>query len=156
MRVLIVEDDPSKAEDLADFLNEEYPPVLIDEGKSFQSGLRLVLEDRHDLILLDMTMTNFDRSLEDEGGRPHHFAGREILRQMTREGIATPVIVVTHFGRFGEEAEEVTLSELKAELEIRFSNYFGTVHYRSNVDDWRAQLRGLIGTALKSKSEMPS
>jgi DNA-binding response OmpR family regulator len=152
MTILVVEDDDEKAKDLHKFLAENYEVDSIVTAKSFQSGLREGLTGRFNLILLDMTMKNFDRTLEDEGGRPHHFAGREIMRQLQRENVVTPIIVVTYFDRFGEEAEEVTLSELKAELRRRFSSYIDTVHYRSNVDDWKIQLREYIGSRLPRKS----
>jgi DNA-binding response OmpR family regulator len=148
MRVLVVEDADEKANDLAQFVRANYAVDEVLMARSFQSGLRAALVEGADLILLDMTMRNFDRTLEEEGGRPHHFAGREILRQMQREEVHIPVIVVTHFQRFGEESEEVTLSELKAELESRFPDYLGTVHYRSNVDEWKAQLQALIADRL--------
>lgn len=148
MKVLIVEDDDEKAADLADFVKNNYQVKDIIVARSLQTGLRAALEEGADLVLLDMTMRNFDRSLEDEGGRPHHFGGKEILRQMKRESIKAAVIVVTNFDRFGEEAEEVTLSELKAELETTFPDYVGTVHYRSNVDRWKQQLQSLIGNRL--------
>ena len=148
MRVLIVEDDDDKAQDLHAFLAINYVITDIEVARSFQSGLRSILAGDVDLILLDMTMRNYDRSVEEDGGRPHHFAGREILRQMLREEKRVPVIVVTHFDRFGEETEEVTLSELKSELRRRFPDYLGTVHYRSNVDDWKLQLKILIDSCL--------
>lgn len=152
MNILIVEDDLSKSDDLVAFSIREFPQCTYEVARSFQSGLRAVLEGSHDLVLLDMTMSNYDRSIEDDGGRPHHFAGREILRQMLREEVVTPAIVVTHFGRFGEEAEEVTLAELKADLEVRFPNYIGTVHYRSNVNDWESQLLEMISEAERRKN----
>ncbi|MCJ2007967.1 response regulator [Methylobacterium sp. J-092] len=148
MKILIVEDDEEKAHDLTRFIQENYISSEISIAKSFQSGLRAVFAGNIDLILLDMTMRNYDRSVEEDGGRPHHFAGREILRQMAREEALIPVIVVTHFDRFGEETEEVTLIELKGELKKRFPHYLGTVHYRSNVDDWKLQLTELISAHL--------
>jgi hypothetical protein len=93
-------------------------------------------------------MTNYDRSPEEDGGRPHHFAGREILRRLQREGVHVPSIIVTQFGRFGEESEKVTLSELTVELERRFSDYVGTVQYQSNVDEWKDELTQMIGNRL--------
>jgi len=144
MKVLIVEDDDDKAEDVKFFIQSTYLVDQIAIARSFQSGLSDIMHETYDLILLDMTMRNFDRSLEEEGGRPHHFAGREILRQMKREEIHAPVIIVTHFERFGEEAEEVTLTELKDDLQKRFPDYLGTVHYRSNVDEWKLRLAELI------------
>lgn len=151
MRILIVEDDDDKARDLHAFLESHYVVSEILVVRSFQSGLRAVLNGAIDFILLDMTMRNFDRSVEEDGGRPHHFAGREILRQMLREEIRVPVIVVTHFDRFGEETEEVTLSELKAELKHKFPDYLGTVHYRSNVDGWKTNLKELISDRIPER-----
>lgn len=152
MNVLIVEDDDDKANDLQRFVVSQYDCVVLIE-RSLQSGLRAIMRDRIDLLLLDMTMRNFDRSLEDDGGRPHHFAGREILRQMMREEIHLPVIIVTHFERFGEEADEVTLTELKEELQVRFPDYLGTVHYRSNVDEWQQQLSQLIASCVPMRQK---
>ncbi|CUX67045.1 MULTISPECIES: response regulator [Agrobacterium] len=145
MRLLIVEDDEEKASRLEQFMFDTYRPSSTKVCRSFQSGLRAALSETFDLLLLDMTMTNYDRSLQDDGGRPHHFAGREILRQLAREDVHIPVIVVTQFGRFGEEAEAVTLSELETELQSRFPDYLGTVHYRSNADNWKSQLETFIG-----------
>lgn len=148
MIVLIVEDDDDKADDLSAFISKHYATCQTKIARSLKSGLRESLSGDAALILLDMTMRNHDRSIEDEGGRPHHFAGREILRQMQREGVRIPTIVVTNFGRFGEESEEVTLADLKLELEQQFPDYLGTVHYRSNVDEWKSQLKSLISDHL--------
>ncbi|WP_316190931.1 response regulator [Bradyrhizobium sp. SZCCHNS2096] len=148
MRVLIVEDDDQKRADIEEFVVEYYAVDELITARSFKSGLRSIVESRPDYVFLDMTMRNFDRTLTEDGGRPHPFAGREILRQMHRAGIKTPVLVITHFDRFGEEANYMTLDELRQELSSRFSNYIGTVHYRSNVDDWKPALAELIGDSL--------
>lgn len=151
MNVLIVEDDDEKAKSIRTFIDEYFMTTSIQVSRSLQTGLHTALSGEHDLILLDMTMTNYERTIHEDGGRPHHFAGREILRQLLREEIHVPVIVVTQFGRFGEESEEVTLSELQADLTGRFPDYLGTVHYRSNVDEWKRQLSDLIGNILVRK-----
>ena len=148
MNVLIVEDDDDKLDALAAFLRVTYPDVIIETAKSLQSGLRSALHSTHNLMLLDMTMKNFDRTVADDGGRPHAFAGREILRQMQRAGVVTPTIVVTHFEGFGEESNYQTLDELKKELAAKFSNYLGTVQYRGNVDEWKTALASLIDGSI--------
>jgi CheY-like chemotaxis protein len=152
--VLIVEDDEDKAERIAAFIGQEYANVDIKFAKSLQSGLRSAFSEPFDLMLLDMTMSNFDRSITEDGGRPHYFAGREILRRLQRDGINIPTIVVTQFGRFGEEAEQVTLSELKSELKIRFEDYVGTVQYQSNIDEWKNDLVKLIDSRLEKKGPL--
>lgn len=145
MRLLIVEDDEEKASRLSEFMTTTYSPENTVTARSLQTGLRAALGESFDLLLLDMTMTNFDRTVKEDGGRPHHFAGREILRQLQRENIHLPTIVVTQFGRFGEEAETMTLTELEAELVSKYPDYLGTVHYRANADSWKVQLETLIG-----------
>jgi CheY-like chemotaxis protein len=144
MRVLIIEDDEEKIGDLIDWVRSSYDSPTVLQSRSLHTGKSAALDDSVDLILLDMTMRNYERSLEEEGGRPHFFAGREILRRMSRERVATPVIVVTQFDRFGDEDDFRTLAELKNELSNRFSNYIGTVHYRANVDDWRSSLNRMV------------
>ena len=148
MKILVAEDDEDKLQDIVGLIYENYPEVHITTAKSLQSGLTEALTDDHDLMLVDMTMPNFDRTVTDDGGRPHAFAGREILRQMRRRGVTTPAIIVTHFHRFGPEDDFTTLEQLKVELETRFDNYVGTVQYRSNVDDWRGELMSVITKAL--------
>jgi DNA-binding response OmpR family regulator len=144
MKILIVEDDDEKAKQLEIFACEFIPSPDVSIARSLQTGLRLALSEEWDLMLLDMTMTTFDRTLNDDGGRPHPFAGREILRRMKREGIAIPVVIVTQFDRFGEEAEELTLKQLEIELKENFLEFRGIVRYRANVDDWKSQLEGAV------------
>ena len=143
-RILVVEDDDDKAEQLENFAREFVPSPDVSIARSLQTGLRLALSEKWDLMLLDMTMTTFDRTLSDDGGRPHPFAGREILRRLKREGIATPVVIVTQFDRFGEEAEELTLKQLEIELKESFMEFRGIVRYRANVDEWKSQLEDAI------------
>lgn len=144
MKILIIEDHDEKLREIVEFLVDVKPGTTVVTAKSLHTGKVAALETDVDVILLDMTMRNFERSPSEEGGRPHAFAGREILRLMRRERATTPVIVVTQFDRFGDEDDFRTLGDLKDELAERFSNYLGTVHYRANVDTWRESLRELL------------
>ena len=61
MKILIVEDDENKLNNLKDFINEYYlNEVNIDICHSFQSGLESILINKYDLLLLDMSLPNFD------------------------------------------------------------------------------------------------
>ena len=151
MKVLIVEDDDGKRKELTDFVKDFYKVSDVQSARSFQSGLRAINEFQPDFVFLDMTMRNFDRTPTEDGGRPHPFAGREILRQMQRSRIAIPVLVVTQFDRFGEETDYMTLAELTNELERKFSNYIGVVRYKGNVDDWKPAVIGAIGERIPRK-----
>lgn len=151
MKILIVEDDDQKRADLQAFIEGAFEFDSIVVARSFQSGIRAIVESSPDFVFLDMTMRNFDRTLLEDGGRPHPFAGREILRQMQRNKLKMPVLVVTHFDRFGEESDYMTLSELTQQLHDRFANYVGTIHYRSNVDDWKPAILNATQGILKRR-----
>lgn len=141
MKILIVEDDEDKRAKVVSLVRQNFVELEIIEARSFQSGLRAVEEDTPDIMILDMTMRNFDKSPTEDGGRPHHFAGREILRQMKREAISIPTVIITQFEEFGDDENKVTLSQLTSELEHRFPNYRGTVEYRHHIDAWQAELK---------------
>ncbi len=151
MKILIIEDHDEKLREIVEFLEDIRPGSAVVTAKSLHTGKAAALESDVDVILLDMTMRNFERSPAEEGGRPHAFAGREIMRLMRRERATTPVIVVTQFDRFGDEDDFRTLGDLKDELADRFPNYLGTVHYRANVDTWQESLRKLLDLAERTQ-----
>ena len=100
-KILVIDDEQDIQDALKMILDYEgYRHIAALTGKD---GLKLIEEEHPDVIFLDMTMRNFDRTMTEDGGRQHAFAGREILRQMQRHGVSSATIVVTHFDRFGEE-----------------------------------------------------
>ena len=114
-----------------------------------QSGLRALLKQTPDLVLLDMNLPTYDITSEESGGRLQAFAGREILRQLARRNIFVPVVVVTQFDYLGEGRNRIALGELDQELSARFpSSYAGYVYYQATQDDWMSKLAGLIGGVL--------
>lgn len=148
MRILVVEDDEEKRAKVVALTRENFPQLQVTEARSLQSGLRAVEMHSPDLIILDMTMRNFDKSPTEDGGRPHPFAGREILRQMKRDRQAVPTIIITQFEEFGDDENKITLAQLTAELASRFPNYRGTVEYRHHIDAWQSDLKRLIKLTL--------
>jgi len=151
MRILIVEDDENKRRHLSSFILSELPQPTITEARSYQSGLRRLLEGPFDLVLLDIDMPTFDIGVGEDGGRPQPFGGREILRQMRRRKIVLPVVVVTQFDRFGAGEEELTLAEISRELQVEHSeSYRGTVYYDASLASWKAELHEILSVVLNS------
>lgn len=153
MMVLIVEDDEEKRAKVVSLVRSDFPNLNIIEARSFQSGLRAVEEEGPDLIVLDMTMRNFDKSPTEDGGRPHPFAGREILRQMKRDAIRTPTVIITQFEEFGDDENKVTLHQLTTDLRERFPNYRGTVSYRHHIDAWKNDLRAALSLMIEESQK---
>ncbi|MGD0626570.1 MAG: response regulator [Thermodesulfobacteriota bacterium] len=150
MRILVIEDDENKRSQLVAFLQEAIEASSIQIAKSLQRALRKISKETFDLILLDMTLPTFDIAVEEDGGRPRIYGGREILRQMERNEINTPVIMVTQFDRFGKGADSLTLKQLDSQLQIAHSkNYAGSVFYNPAVESWKPNLRELIDKSIK-------
>jgi CheY-like chemotaxis protein len=142
MRVLIIEDDENKSQQLQTFVRDIVPNASIAVAKSYNSGMREILAADQDLVLLDMTLPAFDIGLNDEGGHPQHYGGRLILQQMQRRSIETPVVVVTQFDVFGTGADKLTRDELDKRLKGDHpSIYLGTIYYNAAVEGWKGQLR---------------
>lgn len=141
MKILLIEDDPNKKTQLCNFLSN-IKEVNIIQTNSYKSGLRAVVKDAYDLVILDMSMPTFDITINESGGRILPFAGKEILRQMKRRNIIIPTIVVTQFEKFGEYEKMIYLEELNEELAIEFSeNYIDTVNYNPTSSSWIDSLK---------------
>ena len=95
MQYLMIEDDEDKARTVQDFIRTEYPDSLGSIAKSLNSGLRALIsrQDTLDLVLMDMSMPNYDVTPEEpSGGTPESFAGRELLAQMSLRSIINTAI----------------------------------------------------------------
>jgi CheY-like chemotaxis protein len=146
MNVLIVDDDKPKLQEIREFISCNYHFSSIIEKGSYQSGLKAIMLTTPDLILLDMSMPTYDPSdIDSTGGRPRHFAGLDILKQIKRKKLNVKVIVVTQFAVLGRNKEEKTLGDLTNTLESDFADYFlGTVFYRYSESSWKKSLKQYI------------
>lgn len=145
MKVLIIEDDINKINQVTLNLMENFSDYEIEQKFSYQSGLKSILKKEHNLILLDMSMPNFDITQTDDGGRPKAFAGKEILRQMKRRQIKIPVIIITQFEKFGEISNRTSVEELTEQLATNYKpNFKGIVHYNPSEKDWVTDLIAFV------------
>lgn len=96
MRILVVEDEPTIATGLKDNLEVEgYTVEVVDDG---DVALERILEDRHDLIILDVMLPGRD--------------GFAVCREARAAGVRTPVIMLT---AKGQEVDKVVGLELGAD-----------------------------------------
>jgi DNA-binding NtrC family response regulator len=145
MNVLIIEDDENKRNQLSHFLREVLPGIEISIARSLNSGLRCLKVAVPDLLILDMTIPNFDPGPDESGGQTHIFGGTEVLRQMDRFDIFCPVVVVTQFETFGRPGKTIKLEHLRRELDESHSPlYRGLVYYHAAIHGWRDDLYLLL------------
>lgn len=148
MRFLIVEDLKHKADELTLFIENNYKDSSITTRTSYQSGLEeiLVNSNLYDVILLDMSMQNYDISQNEYGGDPINLAGKFILEKMYYEELETKVIVVTMYGNFLDD--KVSLRDLDLNLRQEYpDNYVGSVFFSSSEEKWKDDLSFMIKKA---------
>jgi len=142
MRILIIEDDYEKREKIKLFIFEALGySSSVDERESLRSGLKALLSgDKYDLVLLDMSMPNFDIGPDEPGGgTPESFAGKELMAQMKLRNIVMPVLVITQYSTF--DGGSVTLDQLKKEFTDKYKEIFvDIIYYNSAVDCWKKDL----------------
>jgi len=152
-RILIVEDDEYKTRQLRGFVEDRYREASIVLTESLQGGLRNLMKAPFDLVLLDMSIPNYDPGPEEPGGTSYVRGGQELLREMQLYEILVPVIVVTQYDSFGTGKERVSLEDLDAELRADHGDlYYGAVYYNSALQSWKEQLETLMSAALAARS----
>jgi DNA-binding response OmpR family regulator len=95
-KILIIEDEPNMVRGLKD--NLEFEGFEVDAAMEGKSGLDKVLHSKYDLILLDVMLPEI--------------SGFDICRTARKEGITTPIILLT---AKGEEIDKVLGLELGAD-----------------------------------------
>jgi CheY-like chemotaxis protein len=154
MRVLVVEDDENKRNQLRQFLRDSFPQFEVEVERSLQASLRRVRRQQPDLVLLDMTLPNYDPGPDEPGGQTHIFGGREFLRQLDRFDIILPVIVVTQFETFGKAPNTKLLGDLDRELRAEHGAcYRGVVYYHSAILGWKEHLKQRISEVIAGRDE---
>jgi CheY-like chemotaxis protein len=149
MKVLLVEDDENKRTQISAFVREAFPNLYLHVERSLQSGLRNLKIETPDLVLLDMTLPNYDPGPDEPGGQPQIFGGREFLRQMDRFDIVVPAIVITQFGTFGKGSSARNLDDLDSELRsVHGQIYRGAIYYNAAIHGWKEQLKAVMSAVL--------
>lgn len=142
-KILLVEDYEEKANNILAFLRLEFPDCEVIQRTSYNSAQEEIFENgnEYSLILLDMSMSSYDLSIDASGGLPEPSAGQYILEGMFLRQIMTPVIVVTMYNVFGRKQLEAFDKELKKDYPQNYKSY---VYYSSQKNDWKNLLKKQI------------
>lgn len=141
MRVLIVEDNRNKLKQIRDLLEKKYADCEIVEAYAFNSGVKKVLENNWDLVILDMSLPTYNITYTESGGDKKPIAGKNIMKRMLNRKIYTPVVVITQFETFDDD--KISLETLNEEFATLFSQIWkGTVYYGN--DEWSKEFDLLL------------
>ena len=141
MNLLIVEDDLDKLKNLTLFLDTygEQKGIKVDYTikNSYQSGLECILSEAFDLLLLDMSLPNFDMDNET----PLSKGGELILYEMDVMNISMKTVIFTQHDDFEGESLESIHDDYINKF-YRF--YTGYVFYNDIESNWKQELKTIL------------
>ncbi|WP_063629464.1 response regulator [Bradyrhizobium sp. WSM2254] len=151
MNVLIIEDDPQKAERVISAIQSAAPDSRIELRRSYQSGLKYLESDADvNLVILDVSLPTFDPDPDVRQGRPRPLGGYEILRKVRRRKKGFAVVILTALEHFGSSTHQYSFEQLKEKCTVEFpESFLGAIYYSQSTSTWRDQLADLIRAVWK-------
>lgn len=143
MNILIIEDNPLKREKIQEFISSNYDAQLF-EAASYNSGINLVLSERFDLIILDMSMPTFDRTDATHGGRFRALAGKEIAAKLAKLKRLVPFVVLTGYKDFSVNSQSLSIEQIDESLRSIGRDYRGCIIFDAADSVWKEQLSEII------------
>lgn len=153
MKILVVDDEAGKREQIVQFLRSIDSSLDIEEAKSFQGAIEKLRTHVFDWVVLDMRLTTYDVTSADDGGRPRNAGGEEVLRKMRRRGLTTNVVVLTQYNIFRAQSGVLTIEQLRQDLATKYAFFQGLVLFQHSTNTWQEQLRRYI---LEEERESPN
>lgn len=138
IKVLLVEDDRNKANTIITFLQETYLDIIIEHAMSYQSGVELAMTKSFDLLLLDMSIPNYDADRDNSSEDTLKNGGELIIYELLDEDVDFDCTIITQYETINDEP----LSVIDERLRRLCSNkYHGYVQYQTYNDEWKKNLK---------------
>lgn len=149
MKLYVVDDEDGKIQGVRDVVRSQFPNCEIEMFRSFQKGLKALLTSPPDVLVLDMTMPTYEVGPREPGGRERRYAGREIIRQLSRKKLFVPVIVLTQYEQFEEGGKDVDLNTIRKELAEQYPEFFlDALYYNASDSRWMTELERILTPIL--------
>lgn len=146
-KILFIEDNLIKAESVQDFIKTRFETFDINLKDSFRSGLKELMLNTYDILLLDMSLPTWERTGFKKQEGFERFGGESIMREMKRKNNHVPTIVITMFSEFGIGKSFIDLVDLDTHLRSEFGSFYkGYVKYSSSERKWEDNLFDLLSS----------
>jgi len=132
MRILIIEDNSLKAEDIKKCISQNIVDVSIDVEQAFNTGVRRAYKEIYDFIIIDNSLPYYANDMNDICPD-----AAVIILEDLEEEIIGKCIICSAFEK-GEKEDYFS------RLVDRYSICIGFIRYDPCEDDWRNQIIRLI------------
>lgn len=140
--IYIIEDSDLKIQKIEAFLlsngiQEENLCIF----KSYQTGTKAILNEPPSLVILDMSIPTFDKTVNSREGRLRPLGGYDIMKKISFKNIRTKVVVLTQLEFFGEGSEKKSFDQLRVKCFENFPAIFlDCIYYSPTELSWQKAL----------------
>lgn len=147
MKILLVEDELHKREELTSCLDEFFKgDVSLQHVDSVRAAFLAVSASEFELIILDMALPTF--STEGGGterGHDQALGGVEVLRALKSRGIASKIIIITQYPDITVGGKRLKLGAAADVLSERYcQDVIGAILYRYRSPSIRKKLMSIL------------
>jgi CheY-like chemotaxis protein len=149
LKILLVEDDRNKLNTIASFLQEIYFGIKIEYAMSYQSGVDLAMKNLYNLLLLDMSIPNYDTEGNDSSEDTLKNGGELIIHELLDENIEFDCTIITQYETINDEPLSVIDERLR---ELCGNKYHGYIQYQTYTDEWKQNLKNNIDHVINTNN----
>lgn len=140
MRILLVEDDGYKSTAIKQWIDATYDDVDVTLAVSYKDGCVAALDDRFDLLILDMSLPARTQSAGASKDTIVN-GGELIIRELLDEDVDFQAVILTQYETFNGETIEAIEDRLKQMCGDMFA---GCISYNSQDDSWKNNLKTVL------------
>ena len=145
MRILLVEDEPHKRDELVECVRDvfSFDPIIVD-GVSV--AVAKVLHEYFDLIILDMALSTFGEGAKDnQKGHDQAQGGIEVLRALKSKKTISKIIIVTPYHDFYIGGDKVKLKNSPKIIKEKYQqNVIGAVLYQYKSMPTKQKIKSIL------------
>ena len=142
MKVLCIEDQPEKLQNIKALL-DEFNFEKVEIASNYQDGMFDLWIESYNILLLDMSLPIAKKNYHKDSF--NSFAGLSVFREIKRRNLEIKVIVITGFRDFEQGTRIITYEELEKDIINKYDAYYvGYVQYDSTSMEWQVKLKEIL------------
>ncbi len=145
MKILLVEDEPHKRDELVDCVADVFSivPVIVD---GVSTAVTKVLSESFDLIILDMALSTFGEGADDnQKGHDQAQGGIEVLRALKAKKRNSKILIVTQYHNFYIGGVSVKLKNSQKIIKEKYQqDVIGAVLYQYKSMPTRQKIKAIL------------
>lgn len=146
MRLLIVEDDSFKLNEITKIVNDVLGDVEIDHSDNVHDTIVCLENMRPDRIVLDMSLPSHPGRPGEGNPLPMPDGGIEVILELRSLGCSDiPIIVITQYPGIEIESEYYAIKDAGQKIKDAYEiKNLSVTEHSSDNSDWKEALRGFL------------